>query len=102
VAEEQLLRRDAMQRDMLEMLRGAWGKARRARVRLDYQRRTQIPLLEKTLLALRADYVASRVPFASVLDGYTMLVMARMDVAMQEMEYAMALSMIAEIAGESR
>jgi outer membrane protein, heavy metal efflux system len=98
-ADEQLLRRDAMQRDMAAMLRGAWGKARRAQIRLDYQRRTQLPLLERTLQALRADYTAGRVPFGSVLDGYTMLVMARMDAYMQEMEYAMALSMINEIAG---
>ena len=77
-AEEQLLRRDAMARDMSEMLRGAWGDARRARFRLDYHRRTQLPLLEKTLVALRTDYANGRVPLASVIDGYTMLTMARM------------------------
>ena len=98
-AEEQLMRRDAMERDMVAMLQSAWGQARRARFRLDFHRRTQLPLLEKTLTALRTDYAAGRVPFSSVLDGYTMLVMGRMDAYMQEMEYAMALSMIAEIAG---
>jgi outer membrane protein, heavy metal efflux system len=101
-AEEQLARRDAMERDMVAMLRGAWSDARRARIRLEFHRRTQIPLLEKTLLALRTDYTNGRIPFSQLLDGYTMLVMARMDAYMQEMEYAMALSMMTEIAGENR
>ena len=34
-----------------------------------------------------------------VVDGYTMLVMAHMDQYMQQMEYAMAVSMITEITG---
>jgi outer membrane protein TolC len=101
-AQEQLLKRDAMARDMTAMLRDAWSKARRARVRLEYQRRTQLPLLERTLESLRGDYTSGKVPFASVLDGYSMLVMGRMDVSMQEMEYAMALSMIAELTGEQQ
>lgn len=99
-AEEQLLRRDEMEREMRAMLSGAFGQARRARVRLDYHRRTQLPLLERTLVALRTDFANGRVPFSSVIDGYTMLTMGRMDAYMQEMEYAMALTMIAEIAGD--
>jgi outer membrane protein TolC len=101
-ADRQLLKRDAMRQDMLGMLRSAYAKAERARLRINYYRGAQIPLLEKSLDALRADYTNRRTDFTSVVDGYSMLVMAHMDEYMQEMEYAMALSMITEITGWER
>lgn len=98
-AQEQLLRRDAMLREMSGALRGAMAQARRAQLRRDYHVRTQIPLLERTLQSLQAEYINGRAPFASVIDAYAMLVMARMDAYMQEMEYAMAIAMIKEMTG---
>jgi outer membrane protein TolC len=99
-AEEQLLRRDAMRQDMLAMLRSAYGEAERARIRVDYYQRTQIPLLERSLEAMRADYTNRRTDFSSLVDMYSMLIMAHMESYMQQMEYAMAVSMIAEMTGE--
>lgn len=98
-AEEQLYRREIMKREMMTMLRRALSQARRAELRLAFHRRTQIPLIEKSLATVKVDYENGRVPFSSVIDSYSMLVMARMDAYMQEMESAMARSMIAEIAG---
>jgi cobalt-zinc-cadmium efflux system outer membrane protein len=97
--QEQLLRRDAMQREMSGMLQSAVSMARRARFRAVFYRDRQIPLLQQTLQTLRSDYANSRVPFASVVEVYSMLVMTRLDGYMQEMEYAMALSMITELVG---
>jgi outer membrane protein TolC len=98
-AQEELYRRDAMQRDMVGMLRSAWSMARRADLRREYYQRTQIPLLERTLQSLRTDYLNGRIPFSSVVEGYSMLIMGRMDAYMQQMEYAMALSELTQLTG---
>lgn len=100
-AEETMLEREGMKQEMTAMLRGAYAQAARAQLQMRYFAQTQLPLLEQTLASLRNDYANSRVPFSSVLNGYTMLVMARTDLAMKRMEYAMALSMITQLTGHS-
>jgi hypothetical protein len=101
-AEEQLLRRDAMAREMRAMLVAAFTEIDRTRIRREYHLRTQIPLLERTVASLRAEYATGRTSFASVIDGYTMLAMAHMDLAMRDMELAMSMTMIVEIIGGVR
>lgn len=98
-SEKTLDDRDAMRLDMTAMLRSTYAQAQRASLKLSFYRDTQGPLLERTLDALRADYINGRTPFSSVLDGYSSLIMTRMDGYMQQMEYSMALSMINEIVG---
>jgi outer membrane protein TolC len=97
-----LSERDAMKLEMLGELGSAHAAARRAAIRLEFYRKTQLPMLQQTLDALSNEYAAAKVPFSSVIDGYTMLVMARMDAYMRQMEYAMALSMIAQMTEGSR
>ncbi|MBC8144909.1 MAG: TolC family protein [bacterium] len=101
-AQEQMLKREVMKRDMSAMLRRVWSQGRRAQLRLEFHRRTQIPLLETTLQTLKGEYENGRSTFTSLIDAYLMLVMARMDAYMQEMEHAMARAMIVEIAGAQR
>lgn len=101
-ARRQILQRDAMRREMTGMLLTAVSTARRARFRTEFYRDRQIPLLQQTLLSLRTDYTNDRAPFSAVVETYSMLVMTRLDAFMQEMEYAMALSMVAELAGNDR
>jgi outer membrane protein TolC len=100
-AQTTLLERDGMKQEMIAMLRSAYSQAVRAQFQVQYYEKTQLPLLEQTLASLRNDYSNGRVPFASVLNGYTMLGMARMESAMKQMEYAMALSMITQLTGIS-
>jgi outer membrane protein TolC len=100
LADQQLLKRDAMRQDMQAMLRSAYSQAERARLRADYYSGTQIPLLQKSLEASRSDYTNRRTDFSSVIEIYSMLIMAHMNLYMQEMEYSMALSMITEITGQ--
>lgn len=100
-AETTLLERDGMKQEMIAMLRSACSQAARAQFQVQYYEKTQLPLLEQTLASLRNDYTNGRVPFSSVLNGYTMLGMARMESAMKQMEYAMALSMITQLTGLS-
>jgi|GEM_PF-2814832 len=99
-AEQQLLQRDAMRRDMLGMLRSAYARAQRAALRLHYHRDTQGRLLDDLLESTLADYTNDRIPFSSVVDAYRMRLMAYMDAYMQEMEYAMEISMIMQLTGE--
>jgi hypothetical protein len=89
-----------MRQDMQAMLRSAYSQAERARLRADYYSGTQIPLLQKSLEASRSDYTNRRTDFSSVIEIYSMLIMAHMNLYMQEMEYSMALSMITEITGQ--
>jgi outer membrane protein TolC len=98
-AEQQLLKREAMRQDMVAMLRTSYSKAERARLRIEYYSRTQIPLLQKSLEAMQSDYTNRRTEFSSVIESYRMLNMAQMDLYMQQMEYAMALAMMTEITG---
>lgn len=98
-AASKLRDRDAMHLEMLSMLRSACSNARRANLRLTYYHDTQLPLLERTLDALRAEYLGGRTPFNAVMDGYQMLAMARMDAYMQQMQYTMSLSMISQLTG---
>ena len=99
-AAESLVKRDAMLAEMRGMLHTNHAQARRAALSLDYYTHTYVPLLEQTLAALQNDYTTGRVPFSAVMNGYSMLVMARMDIYMKRMEYAMALSMIGQLTGE--
>jgi len=101
-AERTLDDREAMRLEMSGMLRATYAQARRALLKMSFYRDTQGPLLERTLDALRADYVNGRIPFSSVLDGYSSLIMTRMDAYMEQMQYSMALSMMAEIVGPLR
>jgi outer membrane protein TolC len=89
-----LLERDAMRLEMRAMLGTALSDARQAALQLDYYRQGRIPLLERTLESLLSEFTANTTPFARVIDGYRELAMARMDMYMQQMEYAMAVSMI--------
>lgn len=100
-AETAMLEREGMKQDMIAMLRTACSQAARAQFQVQYYEKTQLPLLEQTLASLRNDYANGRIPFSSVLNGYTMLGMARMERAMKQMEYAMALSMITQLTGVS-
>jgi outer membrane protein TolC len=97
----QLLERDAMRLEMQAMLRSALSDARQAALQIDYNRQSRIPLLERSLESLLSEFTANTTPFARVVDGYRELAMARMDLYMQQMEYAMALSMVRRIAGHS-
>jgi outer membrane protein TolC len=101
-ADEQQYRREIMRRDMIASLESSLAQARRAQRRLDFHVRTQIPMLEKSLRVAQADYENGRASFASVIDIYSILIMARMDAYMQEMERAMALSMVTEMTGVTR
>lgn len=98
-AEEALQQRDGMEQELVGQLRAAYAKAARIQLQERYYRATQLPLLEQTLVALQNDYANSRVPFSSVLNGYSMLVMAKLELAMKHMEYAMTLSMITQLTG---
>lgn len=98
-AASKLQERDAMRLEMLSMLRTAYSDARRARIWISYYHDTQLPLLMRTLDALRAEYLGDRASFNALMEGYQMLAMARMDASMQQMEYAMALAMIARLTG---
>jgi outer membrane protein TolC len=91
--------RDAMRTEMTSMLRTAYSDARRAGLRRDFYRTTQIPLLERSLQSISSEYATGSVPFSTVVDTYSMLAMARLDAYMQEMEYAMSLSMISQQTG---
>ncbi len=99
-AAEALTTRDAMRAEMQAMLHTSHAQARRAALSIDYYTYTYLPLIEKTLAALQSDYSTGRVPFTSVMNGYSMLVMARIEMRMKHMEYAMALSMISQLTGE--
>lgn len=98
-AEETLQQRDGMKQELLGELRSAYAKAARLQLQADYYRTTQLPLLEQTLVALQNDYTNNRIPFSSVLNGYSMLVMTKLELAMKHMEYAMNLSMITQLTG---
>jgi outer membrane protein TolC len=89
--------REAMRLRMLGELGAAHASARRALIRLEFYRRTQLPLLEQMIEALTNEYTGAKSSLSSVIEGYTMLVMARMDAYMRQMEYAMALSMIEQM-----
>lgn len=100
-AEETLQQRDGMQQELLGELRSAYAKAARLQLQANYYRATQLPLLEQTLVALQNDYTNNSIPFSSVLNGYSMLVMTKLELAMKHMEYAMTLSMITQLTGVS-
>jgi outer membrane protein TolC len=101
-AEQALADRDAMRLDMIAMLRSAYARANRALIRIHFYRMTQLPLVEKTIESAIGDYTAGRVSFQSVIDSYHARMLAHEDLAMQQMEYAMALSMISELTGGTR
>jgi outer membrane protein TolC len=98
-ASRKLLERDAMRADMLAELRSAYSRARRAALRISFYKQTQLPMLDRSLESIVADYTNNRATFSSVIDAYHMPMMAEMDLYMQEMEYAMAFSMITELTG---
>lgn len=99
-ARETEAQRAAMLDEMRTMLYSAHAEARRAAVSIEYTTATLLPLLTHTQQTLQNDYATGRVPFAAVLNGYTMLLMAHMDVYMKRMEYAMAFSMIEQLTGD--
>lgn len=99
-AERSLLARESMRLEMESMLRNEIAAARRARERLQFHTNRQIPLLKKSLESLQARYSTGSATLGSLVDASMMLVMARMDAAMQQMELAMALSMIRRMVGE--
>ncbi len=94
-----LSERDAMRLEMEGMLGAAHAGARRAARKLAFYRTTQLPLIERTLDALMADYGTGRTSFSSVVDAYRTLIHTRMDLYMQQMEHAMSLSMMRESVG---
>lgn len=98
--EEALARKSAMRRDMIVMLRREYGMAEEARMWIEYYRDKQIPLLEQSLKAFRADYSGGRASIATLVETYRMLVMAHEEIAMREAEYAMALAQIKKVASD--
>jgi outer membrane protein TolC len=98
-AEERLHDRDAMRLEMIADLRSAYARARRARARIDFYRMTQLPLIDKTFESALGDYTNNRAPFSSLIDAYHMRAIAYEDLYMQQADYAMALSMINQLAG---
>ena len=96
-AEKNLEEGKGMELEMEGMLRAAYSQLSRAEATIGYLRQTQTPLLERTLQALRNEYSANRAPLPSLLDGMKMLIMARMDLLMAQMEQGMAAAMIEEL-----
>ena len=101
-AQQSLVERSTMLREMITKLRKPYGLIERATVMIEFYRDRQIPLLEQQIELLRSDYINNRADIQSLIETYRMLVITRDEVVQKEGERARAWGKIRELVGDEK